>query len=103
MSDLEADVALSIASVVGCEKPFYIHKAMAQKAIAATIESLRYGAVERAIEARKKTIGVSEFSFEDLVDAILGPEPETEPGSPDESDIADLRYDASRAEEKDES
>jgi len=115
MNDLEADVALSIASVVGCDNPFYVHKAMAQKAIATTVQSLRRGAVARVLRAiedwkRHQSImgfvGSPAMSRDDFarlcVAAILGPD-DDEPDSPDASDIADMRYDEHRATERDES
>lgn len=86
-----------------------------KEAMRATIESLRDGAVarvQRAVEDWKRHQSIVEFaggpamSRDDFarlcVAAVLGPEPETEPDPPDESDIAEMRYDEQRATEKDE-
>lgn len=70
------------------------------------IKSLRHGAVARVLDdAENEGIAMHTDEAQRYVDAVLGlkSELETESDSPSESDIADLRYDAERAAEKDES
>jgi hypothetical protein len=75
-----------------------------KEAMRATTESLRERAVERVLdEAENEGVDMHSDEARRYVDAVLGPEPETESDSPDASDIADMRYDEQRAAGKDES